>query len=206
MEVKDLFIETKKVIADYKKEAERIDQQERELNAELNVLQEEMTTNILDQDTAGVSEMIYLKIQAKEIVKRKEIIDVLLEELAEERTALKLEFVPLLRTALGKTGIHEYDVTEMVERYRYELLKEVADTGKQIRNQYTEIESDIMEVFEDSRVKEQHPHIVYQYGRDNFKPSFSWFNRDVVSKNEVFYACGGTMPEGVTVPKEKDVE
>jgi predicted nucleic acid-binding Zn-ribbon protein len=206
MEVRNLFIEAKNVISDYKKEAEKLDNQERELKAELNVLQEEMTANLLDQEGATVSEMVYLRIQAKEINQRTEIIRVILEELTEERADLKLEFVPRLRSALGKTGIHEYNVTELVERYRYELLKEIADTGRQIRDQYHEIESDLMEVFDDSNVKEQYPRLVYQYGRDNFKPSFSWFNPHVISKNQVFYACGGSLPEGVTEPKEKDVE
>lgn len=204
VKVRELFTDVKEVLEDYKEKNEQLDQQERELNAELHVLQEEMNSNMLAQETATVPELVYLKIEAKNIVQKTEVIKILLEDLAEERDELKLSYVPILRGALGKTGLSEYNVTELVERYRYEMLKEVADIGKQIQSQYSEVEADLMEVFDDSKVKEQYPRLSYQYGRDTYKPSFSWFTRDVVNKNEVFYACSGSLPQGVKVPKEKD--
>ena len=206
MEVKDLFIEAKEVVAEYNERVSKLDDQERELNAELIALQDEMTANILDQESASVSELVYLKIQVKEINQKTEIIKVLLEELAEERTELKLEFVPKYRYALGNTGINEYNATKIAEKYRYLMLKEISDIGKQMQQQYREIAPDIDEVFGDSKVLEQYPRLAYSYTYDNYIPSFSWFETSVVSKNEVFSACRGNLPQGLKEPKEMDVE
>ncbi|OZT14622.1 hypothetical protein CHN50_02200 [Priestia aryabhattai] len=208
MVVKDLFTETKKVIADYKAESEKLDQQERELNAELAVLQEEMTNNILDQETATVSELVYLKISAKEIVQKTEIIKVLLEELAEERTALKLEFTPIYRSAIRQDAKSKavYNATEIVEKYRYQMLKEIADIGKQMQSQYHEIAPDVYEVFEDIEVKKEFPRLEYVFNQEQFEPYFGWLGDSVVHKNDVFVATRGYMPDGVKEPKEKDVE
>ena len=43
MEVRDLFVETKKIVAEYKAKAEVLDKEEQELQAELVAMQEEMT-------------------------------------------------------------------------------------------------------------------------------------------------------------------
>ncbi len=205
--VRDLFTETKKALAEYEAKAKQLDLQERELNAELNVLQEEMTANILDQEGATVSELVYLKIQSKEINQKTEIIKVLLEELAEERTALKLQFTPIIREALRKDGAKRtpYNATEIVEKYRYQMLKEVADIGKQMQRQYHEIAPNIYEVFEDSEVKKEFPRLEYVFNQEQFEPYFGWAYDSVVSKKEVFTATRGYMPEGVKEPKEKDV-
>ncbi|WP_255286132.1 hypothetical protein [Priestia megaterium] len=202
IKVKELFTEAKKVMAAYKEEAEKLDKQERELNAELESLQAEMTANILAQENAGVSDLVYLKIQAKEAVKKSEIIDVLLEELKEERTELKLKYVPLIRQALGKSPASEYDATEIAERYRYLMLKEISEIGKQMQAQYYEIAPEVAEVFEDEGVLEQYPRLKYHFTYENYTPSFSWFDKSVVSKNEVFSACRGNFPQGLKQPKD----
>ncbi|WP_394190573.1 hypothetical protein [Paenisporosarcina quisquiliarum] len=208
IEVKNLFVETEKVVAAYQEKVNKLDRQERELNAELNVLQEEMTSNILNQEGATISELVYLKISAKEIVQKTEIIKVLLEELAEERTALKLQFTPIYRTAL-RTDIANrngrYNANDIVERHRYEMLKEIAGIGKQMQKQYFAIAEDIYEVFEDSEVKTEFPRLEYAFNQELFMPSFGWFGDSVVSKKEVFNATRGYLPEGVKEPKEKDV-
>ncbi|MES9757729.1 hypothetical protein ABWK29_14775, partial [Priestia megaterium] len=195
-----------KAIAAYKTEATKLDEQERELNAELSTIDAEMTANILAQENATVHELVYLKIQAKGLVQRTEIINVLLEELAEERTALKLEFVPVFREALGKSACNEYDATSIAERHRYELLTEVAEIGKQMRDQYQKIAPDILEVFQDERVLERYPRLGYSYTYDRYRPTFHWMNKSVVSKDEVFSACSGFLPQGLKAPKEEDVK
>ena len=53
MAIKNLFTEVEKVLSNYKVQAEELDKQEQELNAELIALQEEMTAIILDLETAG---------------------------------------------------------------------------------------------------------------------------------------------------------
>lgn len=208
IEVRNLFVETEKVVKDYKEKAELLDQQEKELKAELNVLQEEMTNNTLDQENAGISELVYLKISAKKIVQKTEIISVLLEELAEERTALKLQFTPIYRTAIRNdiANKSDYDANEIVERYRYEMLKEVADIGVQMQKQYRDISEDVYEVFEDVEVKKEFPRLEYVFNQEQYVPTFGWFSDSVVSKNDVFTATRGYLPEGVKQPIEKDGE
>lgn len=206
--VQDLFVETKKVIEAYKEKVEQFEKQGRELNAELAVLQEEMTNNILAQEGATVSEMVYLKISAKEINNKTEIINVLLEELDEERTALRLEFTPVYRQAIRQDAKLKavYNATEIVEKYRYQLFKEIADIGMQMQSQYHEIASDVYAVFQDEAVRKEFPRLEYVFHQQQFEPFFSWLGDSVVHKNDVFMATGGNMPEGVNEPKEKDVE
>ena len=206
IEVRKLFVETEIVIKDYKEKAELLDQQERELTAELNVLQEEMTNNILSQEGASISELVYLKISVKKINQKTEIISVLLEELGEERTALKLTFTPNYRTAIrnDKANTSGYDATEIVERYRYEMLKEIADIGVQMQKQYRDISEDIYEVFEDSEVRKEFPRLGYTFNQEQYTPQFGWFSESVISKNDVFTATRGYLPEGVKQPIEMD--
>lgn len=202
VKVKPLFTEAEKALAAYKEQVKKLDEQERELNAELATIEAEMTANVFAQENATVSESVYLKIQAKELVQRNEIIEVLLEELAEERSELKLKFVPVLREALGKTPYHEYNATEIVERYRYMMLTEIADIGSQMREQFSEIAPDIREVFQDQKVKERYPRLAYSYDDGHYSPSFSWMTKSVVSKDEVFSACKGWLPQGLKAPQE----
>ncbi len=204
MEVKDLFIETKNVMADYKETAEVLNHEEQELKTELEALQEEMTAILLDSEGANLSERIYLKAQAKEINSKVEIIHSMLEELDEKRTALRLAYVPVLQDVLRKdrTSSYEYDVTELAIRHRYELLTEIADMGKQFQKQYHAIAPDIYEVFDDPKVKEEFPRLEHSFEQDQYRPYFSWFETSVVSKNEVFSATRGNLPEHLKAPKE----
>lgn len=204
MEVKDLFVETKQVIAEYKAKAENLDQEEQELQAELVAMQEEMTAILLDQENANLSERIYLKSQAKGINSKLEIIHSMLEELNEKRAALKIAYVPVFQEVLRKdrTTSYEYDVTELAIRHRYELLTEVAEMGKQFKKQYHAIAPEIYEVFEDAKVKEEFPRLEHSFNQDQYQPHFSWFENSIVSKNEMFSATHGNLPEHLKAPKE----
>lgn len=202
IKVKPLFKEAEKVIAAYQEEVTKLDDRERELNAELAVLSAEMTTNLTEQETAEVSTLVYLKIQAKEINQKAEVIAVLIEELKAERTELKLKYVPLIRNALSQSPKGEYQATEIVERYKYEMLKEISEIGKQMRKQYYEIAPDITEIFEDEGVLKQYPRLKYHFTYDSYKPSFNWLDRNVISKNEVTTACSGSLPQGLKPPKD----
>nr|WP_254918355.1 hypothetical protein [Bacillus cereus] len=204
MEVKDLFVETKQVIAEYKAEAENLDQEEQELQAELVTMQEEMTAILLDQENANLSERIYLKAQAKGINSKLEIVNSMLEELNEKRSALKLAYVPVFQEVLRKdrSSANEYDVTELAIRHRYELLTKVADMGKQFQKQYHAIAPEIYEVFEDTKVKEEYPRLEHSFNQEQYQPFFTWFETSVVSKNEMFSATRGNLPDHLKQPKE----
>ncbi|MEM5608380.1 hypothetical protein AAHH76_19810 [Bacillus toyonensis] len=204
MEVKDLFVETKKIVAEYKEYAEGLDKEEQELQMELATMQEEMTAILLDQENANLSERIYLKAQAKGINSKVEIIHSMLEELNEKRSALKIAYVPVFQEVLrrDRTSANEYNVTELAIRHRYELLTEVAEMGKQFQKQYHSIAPDIHEIFEDTKVKEVFPRLEYSFEQDQYQPHFSWFDKSVISKNDMFSATRGNLPEHLKQPKE----
>ena len=203
MEVKDLFVETKQVIAEYKAKAENLDQEEQELQAELVAMQEEMTAILLDQENANLSERIYLKAQAKGINSKLEIVNSMLEELNEKRSALKLAYVPVFQEVLRKdrSSANEYDVTELAIRHRYELLTKVADM-ETVPKQYHAIAPEIYEVFEDTKVKEEYPRLEHSFNQEQYQPFFTWFETSVVSKNEMFSATRGNLRHHLKQPKE----
>lgn len=121
VEVLDLFKETRLVVAEYVAKSEGLEQQKQELKGELVALQSEMTAILLDQEGANLSERIYLKAQAKEINSRAEIINSMLEEIEDEKIALKMLFVPLLKPAQAKDGQvwAQYDANAIVDKYKY---------------------------------------------------------------------------------------
>jgi hypothetical protein len=214
VKVRKLFTETDKAVAEYKAQVEEIDNQEQELKADLMALQDEMTGNMLELENAPVSEKVYLKVRNKEIISKVDIINVLLEELAEERTALKLKVTPIFRDAIRKDGanLNGYNAVEIAERYRYEMLKEISEIGVQMQRQYYEIAPDIYEVFEDSKVKEEFPRLEYSFNAERYTPTFGWFGDSVVSKKDVFSACRGGQPNkpqsmiAKETKKDKDVK
>ncbi|MRX52365.1 hypothetical protein GJU41_00145 [Bacillus idriensis] len=202
--VADLFFETKIVVAEYQEEAFQLDEQGRELKAELEALQEQHTANLIAQENASVSERVYLKIESKGIIQKSEVIGSLLEELENEHTELKLKFTPILQEALRKDRmiLSQYDVTELAIKYRYLLLTEIAEIGKEMQGQYHAIAPDVMEIFEDPAVKEANPRLEYSFHADQFKPGLSWFDKSVVSKNELFAAVRGNLPQHLATPKD----
>jgi hypothetical protein len=192
--VKELFVETKKVIEAYNKQAEALEAQEQELKGELETLQNEMIAIMMDLEGASVSDKVYLKIRQKEIVTKAEIIGTILEELAEEKTDLKLQFV--LRQSIkhdsgNKAGL---SAQQIVEKYRYLMLAEIAEIGNEMQKQYNAIAPDVMEVFEDEAVRKEFPRLEYAFNSDQYTPTFSWFSDSVVSKKDVFSSCRGYKP------------
>ncbi|EGI2115034.1 hypothetical protein FH832_003102 [Listeria monocytogenes] len=204
IKVKKLFTETEKVIAAYKEEAEKLDQQESELTAELEALQLEMTANILAQENAGVSDLVYLKIQAKEINHKAEVIAVLLEELKQNRVDLKLKYVPLLRQSQGVDGKvrAEYDINAIVDKYKWLMFTEIAGIGKQVLNQYSTIAPDLMEILDDREVTKVHPRVMNQFSSESYKPTFWQDIKTVVHREDIRLACSGSLPQGLKQPKD----
>ncbi|MDM5450684.1 hypothetical protein [Peribacillus simplex] len=202
-----LFNETEKVIAEYKERVNKLDLQEQELHAELNALQEEHTALILDQEGANLSERIYLKSQAKEVVGKSEIVNGMIEELGEEKAALRMEFTPLYKTALNEdieAKVGKYNINSIVDKYRYEMISEIASMGKQMADQYHAIAPDIHELFEDEKVIEAFPQVRYSFNQDHWKPTYQEASKTVLNRNQVFEALGGYIP--ASIPKPKDVK
>ena len=204
MAVKNIFKETEKVLKEYKAQAEEFNKQEQELNAELVALNDELTAIMLDIETASITERVYFKIRSKEVNSKTEIINKLLEELDEERTELKLQFTPILKEAQAndRKGNVEYNATEIVEKYRYLMLTEIAELFKEMQSHYFAVDPEVMDIFDDSTVKEVHPRIYYSFNQDQYKPSLQWSNEAVVHKNEIFLAKDGRTPDNLKQPKD----
>jgi hypothetical protein len=204
IKVKPLFKETEKVIAAYKEEVQKLDERGRELEAEVAVLSEEMTANLTEQETADVSTLVYLKIQAKEINKKAEVIAVLLEELKEDRTELKLKYVPLLRKSQSVDGKvrAEYNVNAIVDKYKWLMFTEIAEIGKQVLNQYSTIAPDLMEILDDKEVTKVHPRVMNQFSSESYKPTFWQDIKTVIHREDIRLACSGSLPQGLKQPKD----
>lgn len=203
--VADLFVETKKAVAAYKVEAGLIEQQEEELNAEVEALQQELTENILSQENAGVSERVYFKIRGKEIAARSEIIHKVLDELEEEKHALKVKYLGIYRNSLGVDGAvsRQYNVNEMVDRHVYALFTEICSISKQMQEQNAAMYPDLSEVFADERINEEHRNARYGFTHDSYKMPYSEAKNAVIHKQDVFYALSGYMPPEIAIRKPK---
>lgn len=202
-----LFNETEKVIAEYKKRVNELELQEQELDAELNALQEEHTALILDQESANLSERIYLKSQAKEVVGKSEIVNSMIGELEEEKAALRLEFALLYKTALSKDSqakAGKYNINEIVDKYRYQMISEIASMGKQMADQYNAIAPDVNDLFEDEKVIEAFPQVRYGFNQDHWKPTYEEVTKNILNRNQVNEALGGYIP--ASIPRPKDVK
>jgi phosphatidate phosphatase PAH1 len=87
----DLFPVPKKAITMYQAEAIKVNEHEENQLKEVEKLQENHTKLLLEKENSlDLSEKIYLNLQAREIVREVEEVNVILEELAQEKAALKL--------------------------------------------------------------------------------------------------------------------
>lgn len=193
--VPDLYIEAKKAVNAYQEEVQHLDAQEQELKAELAVLQEEMTQNMLDQEGSSVSDRIYLRIRGKEISSRADIIATVLAELQEERQELKLKYATIFKEALvedrKQSPNFSAKVQAIIDGHIYAMLAEVADLSGQLKQQHNSISGGINAVYQDEKVNEVHRNLRYRFDWDIYKPSFSNFGKTVLNRNHIDYSLGG---------------
>jgi hypothetical protein len=199
-----LFDETKSVLTAYQKEVSKLNEREEELNKQLEEIQEKHTQNLLDQESADVSELIYLKKMNRELVYETEVITSLLEELAEEKASLKIKYVPLINQAKREdmnNNAGRYNANEIVTQLRYEMLKIIADVSAEMKRQYRSVEPDVLEIFDDPKVKETFLERQVTFNDQFYKPSYSESMKTVISKDDVFYSLSGNVPSSVPKPK-----
>ncbi|WKA56813.1 hypothetical protein [Planococcus shixiaomingii] len=193
--VPDLYVESKKAVAAYQNEVQLLDAQEDELNAELELLQQELTQNIMDQEGANVSDRVYLRMRGKEISVRADIINSVLAELEEERHELKLKYVPIFGGAMAEDskGKPSYSakVQEIMDCHLYTMLEEIADMSEQLRQQHDAISSGLNAVYQDSKVNEVHRNIRYRQDWERSKPNFYTIGKSVLDRYHVDAATNG---------------
>ncbi|WP_102262850.1 hypothetical protein [Mesobacillus jeotgali] len=200
----NLFPETKKAVAEYKENANLLDQRETMLKEQMAVIQKKHTENLMNQQViTDISELIYLKKQAKELVYETNVINSLLEELSEERTAVKLKYVPIFQQAIedDRRSRPDYHVNQMVELIRWELVKAVADLSQAMQTQQKEV-SAIHEVMNDPTVKVQYPRIEYMLNT-KVQPVYSESFDTVLSRYHMFAARDGQIPSDIKRPMKE---
>lgn len=205
----NLYPEAKQAIQEYHKEKAILDERGRLLNEQLSEVQKKHLQNLMKQEGADVSELIYLKKQGIELVSEMSLIEVLKEELQEEHGQLKVKHYHLFQKALSKdsaTRGNKYDMTPVVDNLMAEMIVAMADLGKVYLNQYNEIAPDIREVFDDPTVREYHPRSEYAFSPEANKPSYSLFDKYVLKKYDVQTALTGVIPEGFKHKIRKESE
>lgn len=202
--VADLFTETKKVVKQYQAKNEGLNQQESELKSELVDIQAEHTANLMSHETATLSERIYLNIQAKGLADKAGVINAMLEEVEEKRTALKIQTVASLQEAITKDARvkSQYDTNEIVDTHLYRMFTELTEIGGQFQNQYRAIAPEVLEIFEDPKVQEAFPNKL-RFDSDSYKMPYWQANKTVVHREDIRWACGGHMPPNIRKPQKE---
>ena len=193
----DLFKYTKEAIKGYNDELKFIEEREAELKRQLTELQTKLTQNLIAIDTErDVKNVISVKKENYELSQDSKIIEALLEEIDENKTELKLHYVPIYKQALIEDSkrTNQYQVNPLVDEVKYEMLNAIADLGAEMKRQYFEIYGDVQEVYGDSKVQEFiHPRPRLDIER--FTPVYGEASPIVISKNEVFSAVSGNAPK-----------
>lgn len=186
--LEDIFPYTKVVLADFKAEQNALQHEYEELEAELAATQEKIAVNVLDRETANLSDRIYLTTQHKELVNMVEVINLMFEENQQKQTQLKLQYALQLREAIRKetTIRSKYDVNEIIERYKSLMLNEIAALGRNMLSQYREIAPEVHFLFDDSEVHEMYPRLSQAYTTEYFRPSFeNKYGKLIISRDEI---------------------
>jgi hypothetical protein len=201
----NLFPSLKLVIEDYDKAAVKLEGRENLLKTELEDLQNQHTKNYFDlEGTEDVGEIIYLQKQNKDIIYEIEVIDSLLEKVADDLTALRIEYCPRFLDAINKdkqTNNSKYNVNEIVNQYRYEMLFLIAEISKAMQSQYGEVSAAVYEVIGDKAVREVYPRLDYVFNSDHWRPTYGESMPTVISKQDVFLARDGQLSPSIPRPK-----
>jgi hypothetical protein len=202
----DLYPNTKQAIEEYKQVADRLDEREQILQQQLTDLQEKHTKNLIDQETANVAEVVYLKIQSKKTVEESQIIETLLAEVKEEKQELMYHFYKVYRSALSKDSAlaGQYNVTPIIDKVLSQTMALIAEVGLEARQQYLEVFPDVDDIFSDSKVREMYPRILDEsFNPERHKPVFSGGGSKVVlESSHIESATSGRIPEKFQ-PKEE---
>ncbi|MGE7596513.1 hypothetical protein ACQKMY_25880 [Peribacillus frigoritolerans] len=203
--VDDLFVETRKTVKQYKAKCRDLNKQESELKSELVAIQTEHTANLISQETATLSERIYLNMQAKGLVDKAQVINAMLEELEDKRTDLKMQTVTSLQEAITKDARvkSQYDTNEIVDTHLYRMFTELTEIGGQFQSQYRAIAPDILELYEDPKVQEAFPTNQLRFDSDSYKMPYWQANKTVVHREDIRWACGGHMPPNIRKPQKE---
>lgn len=202
----DLFVHTKAALVDYKAELKQLEVRGEKLEEKLARIQSEHTENLLKlEGNTDVNAIIELKMENIHLVSKSKVVAALLESLEEEKTDLKIKHAPLFDAAL-KTDMQarggKYDLNQIIDIVRYEMIRAIADIGKEMKKQFFAIESDVKEVFDDVAVRETYVQIGRGFTQEHYQPFYSEFDKTVISKQDIFTAVSGQIPQRIRKPEE----
>ncbi|ULM97926.1 hypothetical protein L8956_04130 [Peribacillus frigoritolerans] len=193
----DLYPNTKEVVTEYKAIAGKVEERQVLLQQQLDDLKQKHVQNMLDQETAIVAEIVYLKIQAKKMAKEMQIIDSLLVEAKKEKEDLMIHYYKVYRKALSKDGAiaSQYDVKPVIDRVLSQTMAIIAEVGMESRQQYLEVFPDVDDLFSDSKVREMYPRIIDEsFNADPHRPRYNGSNI-VLESHEIESATSGRIPD-----------
>lgn len=206
----NLFPLTKKVCKEYESELSKLVKRQDELERELKRLQEQHLKQLLDKDQAyEVSERVYVSRQIKEIDNEVQIINVIKEEIEEEKTALKIEFAPKFKDSIDADHITnivgKYSANDIVDEFRYEMIMFVIELSLAMQSQYREVSGIVNSVIGDAAVNENYPRISNSFPSHYGMPSYGESMPYVISRNHLFLAREGQFPQDIKRPKRSEV-
>lgn len=192
-----LFDSMKQEIEQLHADENKLDEQQVYIETQLQELQQKYTENMVQQETAGIVEVVQLKIEAKKMTEQMEIMDSLLAEVKEAKQELMYTYYIQFRDALSKasTNASQYDFTPIFTKAIAELLAVAKEVGEEAEKQYDEVYPDISYVLFDNKVQERYPRIMSTYDPNRYKPRFNWNEKTVLTKEQVQYAIlHGQLP------------
>lgn len=193
----NLYPNIKQAIAEYKAVADKLEEQQRVLENQILDLQQQYAQNLIDQETANVAEVVYLRIQQKKTAEEMNIIDTLLAETKEEKQELMYHYYKVYRKALSSDGAiaSQYDVKPIFDRVLSQTMAIIAEVGMESRQQYLEVFPDVDDLFSDSKVREMYPRVLDEsFNADRHRPRYNGSNI-VLESHEIESATSGRIPD-----------
>ena len=203
---------TAKVLDQYMSEKEDLEKRGTDLDNRLNDLLQLKTDTLLKRDeTKDTADYIKLSKQLTEADEEVQIIESLQEQLKEDLKQLKQKYIPVIRDSYSKDSAvkRDFDTNHAVDLVRYELLKAIADYAVAIRQEDARVIGTIRDEFlDDSILMQEQSNRGFQrtFDSDRNKLSYSSMMPNLLTKNNVFLACGGNISPEIRSPKPKEVK
>lgn len=202
----NLFPNIKAAVSEYEKEVAKLSEREQYLQDQLESLKQQHDKNTVDQQaTQEIGEIVYLQKARKDILHEMDVINSLLEAISEDITQVKIKYVPIFKEAVKKDSQNnhgKYNVNEIVDLLRYEMIKAIVDLSQAMQDQYREVSGPVYDVFNDPTVKQKFTGLEYVFPSHHGKPKYSESMPYVIDRNQIFQATDGQYPRDVKPPKK----
>jgi hypothetical protein len=83
------------------------------------------------------------------------------------------------------------------------MFAELTEIGKQMQIQYHAIAPDVLEIYEDPKVAESFTATQLRFDSDSYRMPYWQANKTVVHREDIRWACGGSMPPNIRKPQKE---